>query len=148
LDNIPPSPALRGRGDGGVAQALACDSGSQAKACATPRCEGGETRAPASPAQRQMWFLHQLGQGSDVYTIAYSFRLAGDTDPAALRTALTALAERHAALRTTFTDESGSLEQVIAPPGLVELPVTDLSQQPPVERAAELRRLADGHARA
>src|SRR4029077_17791853 len=48
----------------------------------------GTVRAPASPTQRQIWFLHQLGQGSDVYTIAYSLTMRGTTDPAALQIAL------------------------------------------------------------
>ncbi|HEY1380282.1 MAG TPA: amino acid adenylation domain-containing protein, partial [Gemmataceae bacterium] len=89
------------------------------------------SRYAAGPTQRQIWFLHQLGQGSDVYTIAYTLTLAGHTDAAALRTALAGVVERHPALRTTFDDDGGQLWQVVNPPSAVELPVTDLSAVSP-----------------
>ena len=87
----------------------------------------GTTRTPAGPTQRQIWFLHQLGQGSEVYNIVYSLRFAGRLDPVALQTALTGVVARHAALRTTFDDGGGPLWQVVHPPCRVELPIVDLS---------------------
>src|SRR5205807_4470867 len=51
--------------------------------------------SPAAPAQRQIWFLHQLGQPGDVYTISYAFRLPADVGVDAWRQAFTALAARH-----------------------------------------------------
>ncbi len=92
-------------------------------------------RAPASPTQRQIWFLHQLGQSSDVYTIAYTLHLTGTTDPSILQAALTGVVERHAALRTTFDDDGGQLWQVVRPAAPVEMPTIDLTDHPDPEPA-------------
>ena len=84
----------------------------------------GTVRAPASPTQRQIWFLHQLGQSSDVYTIAYTLTMTGTTDARALQAALSGVVERHEALRTTFDDDGGQLWQVVRPVAPVDLPIT------------------------
>jgi amino acid adenylation domain-containing protein len=101
----------------------------------------GAPRAPAGPTQRQIWFLHQIGQPVDVYNITYTVRLAGKTDVDALRTALTGVVQRHAALRTTFDDGGGQLWQVVHSPQPVELPVDDLPNE------VAVRDLAAGFAR-
>ena len=101
----------------------------------------------ASPTQRQIWFLHQLGQSSDVYAIAYTLILAGATDVTALRTALTGVVARHAALRTTFDDDGGRLWQIVNPPAAVELPIADVSHLSGADRDAAVRDLAADHAR-
>ncbi len=77
--------------------------------------------APASSAQRQLWFLHRLGQSADVYAITYRLHLAGRLDSAALERAFTALSARHDALRTWFVEADGQLWQTIDAPAPVQL---------------------------
>ncbi|HWO59216.1 MAG TPA: amino acid adenylation domain-containing protein [Umezawaea sp.] len=70
---------------------------------------------PLSFAQRRLWFLNDFEPDSTEYNTVFGYRLHGDLDPAAVRAALTALVERHEALRTTFTDVDGFGVQVIRP---------------------------------
>ena len=65
----------------------------------------GWKRAPLSPAQKRLAFLHALTPGSMAYTISGAVRMQGDLDADALEAALDAVVARHASLRTTF--ESG-----------------------------------------
>jgi amino acid adenylation domain-containing protein len=102
-------------------------------------------RALAGPTQRQIWFLHQLGQGSEVYNIAYDFALDGPLNVPALRAALDGVVARHDGLRTTFEEDGGRLWQIVVPPAVVKLSVTDLSADVNGERT--LRQLAGAFAR-
>ena len=108
-----------------MAEAIRAGSVSDGSGRAVAHTSGSD-RAPAGPTQRQIWFLHQLGQGSEVYNIAYGLRLTGRLDAATLQAALTEIVARHAALRTTFDDDGGPLWQVVHPPYPVELPKVNL----------------------
>jgi amino acid adenylation domain-containing protein len=94
---------------------------------------------PLSPAQEQLWFLEQFAPGRATYNIPVPVRLTGPLDEDALRAALTAVAERHEALRTTFGAADGVPYQVVSPPAEVPLALTDLSGVPAGERDAALR---------
>ncbi len=83
--------------------------------------------APASFAQQRLWFLDRLEPGSPVYNLPARVRLQGPLDPGTLRRSLTAILERHEALRTTFAAKDGEPVQVIHPPREAELPVVSLS---------------------
>ena len=106
----------------------------------------GATRTLAGATQRQIWFLNQLGQDSDVYNIAYTLTLSGRTDRAALVAALAGVVARHGGLRTTFDDAGGQLCQIVHPPTPIDLPVTDLTDRPDKESA--VRELCAAFARA
>ncbi|HEX6293433.1 MAG TPA: amino acid adenylation domain-containing protein, partial [Herpetosiphonaceae bacterium] len=84
---------------------------------------------PLSFAQQRLWFLDQLEPGSAAYHLPLVVRLHGTLDVAALHQALSALVERHAALRTTFAQsadgETDQPVQVIAPALDVPLSVSD-----------------------
>ncbi|MEW2508382.1 amino acid adenylation domain-containing protein [Amycolatopsis sp. NPDC047767] len=70
---------------------------------------------PLSDAQRAMWFLHQLAPAGAAYLIAGAAEVRGALDPDALRRAADRLAQRHAALRTTFpTVGDGPVQRVHA----------------------------------
>ncbi|MEV6975746.1 amino acid adenylation domain-containing protein [Kitasatospora sp. NPDC093806] len=70
---------------------------------------------PLSPNQAALWFLHQVAPESPAYLVSAAFRVHGELDPAALRTALAGLAERHAVLRSTFPRTgSGPVQRVHA----------------------------------
>jgi amino acid adenylation domain-containing protein len=94
---------------------------------------------PLSYAQQRLWFLDQLEPGSAFYNLPGAFRLAGALDEAALARALSAIVQRHEALRTTFPAIEGKPIQRVGPPAEVPLPVIDLSGLPEEERRGAVR---------
>ncbi|SCL21425.1 Phosphopantetheine attachment site [Micromonospora pallida] len=98
---------------------------------------------PASSAQRQLWFLEQIYPGRPLNNLNVELRPAGTLRPDPLRAALTALVDRHEALRTTFHQRDGALHQAIAAQaGEVDLSVSDLRDltgEQARDRLAELR---------
>ncbi|HEX4721334.1 MAG TPA: amino acid adenylation domain-containing protein, partial [Pseudonocardiaceae bacterium] len=80
---------------------------------------------PLSAAQRRLWLLDDLTGGTE-YNTGIGLRLTGPVDVDALRTALAALTERHAALRTTFHTVDGTGRQVVAEHAALPLDVIDL----------------------
>ncbi|KUM99159.1 non-ribosomal peptide synthetase [Streptomyces yokosukanensis] len=85
---------------------------------------------PLSYAQRRMWFLHQLGGGSEAWNMTGSFRLTGRLDRAALVAAIRDVVERHEILRTVYvTDDDGELHTRILPieQAAPQVPVVDVA---------------------
>src|SRR5262249_22774298 len=64
--------------------------------------------------QQGLWFLHNLAPESTAYNIARAVKIRAALDVAALRRALSALIDRHAALRTTFATSRGRPIQQVA----------------------------------
>jgi amino acid adenylation domain-containing protein len=64
--------------------------------------------------QQRLWFLEQLTPGSAAYHLQSAFRLSGPLDIGALRAAVQTVVARHEALRTTFIERDGEVEQRIA----------------------------------
>lgn len=63
---------------------------------------------PLAPAQRRLWFIHQLTQGSLAYNVPTAYRLRGPLDPEALERAVHLVVRRHEVLRTCYpADEHG-----------------------------------------
>ncbi|GAA4812204.1 hypothetical protein GCM10023220_49340 [Streptomyces ziwulingensis] len=106
---------------------------------------------PLSAAQQRLWFLDQFQPGGTEYGTATGFRLRGELDTGALRTALDALVARHEPLRTTFGTVDGGGVQIVGPPFAVPVEPVDLTGRPDAERPdaadrllrAELRRPFD-----
>ncbi len=117
---------------------------------------GGATcrlELPSSFSQERLWFLDRLLAGSPAYNVPILLELRGPLAPAALAGALTEVARRHEALRTTFAEvgpsrlvQSGPL-QVIAPPAPFPLPLVDLTGLAEPRRRTEAERLAVAEAR-
>src|SRR5947209_4009787 len=108
---------------------------------------GEADELPLSFAQQRLWLLDQLQPGSPAYNVPKLLRLRGPLDVAALSRALTEVARRHEALRTTFEARHGSPRQRIHPPAPVPLPLSDLSRMPESEREAEAEALLVEEAR-
>jgi natural product biosynthesis luciferase-like monooxygenase protein/amino acid adenylation domain-containing protein/FkbM family methyltransferase len=69
---------------------------------------------PLSPGQRGLWLVQKLDPASPENTVAGA-ALLSDVDPEAIRRAFATLADRHAALRTTFHEEGGEPVQRVHP---------------------------------
>ncbi len=99
---------------------------------------------PASLEQSRYWMLAQIDPGSTASNMAISFELEGPLDPSILEASLSALIERHEALRTLFRMVDGELSQVIVPEARYELTSCDLRESPPeMLEAAIARRLSE-----
>lgn len=119
-------PGAAGSTDANTAANLATNTGASTRSAAP---DTAPRRAPATYAQEQLWFLDLLTPGNPNYNVPFVFTLTGRLDPAALRTALGAVAGRHTALRTVLRREGDELVQVVAPPSDVALPVEDFSRE-------------------
>ncbi|CAL9567060.1 amino acid adenylation domain-containing protein [Streptomyces sp. enrichment culture] len=98
---------------------------------------------PLSSAQRRLWFLDQYEGGSTEYYTGSAYRLRGDLDVPALRTALRGLLARHESLRTTFHEDGGHPVQRVHPAADAPLALDerDLSGLPPADRDEALSAL-------
>ncbi|MFD3505869.1 non-ribosomal peptide synthase/polyketide synthase [Nocardia sp. NPDC058666] len=80
---------------------------------------------PLSPAQQRIWFLNRFDPSAPGYNMPFVIRLRGTADLPALTAALTAVVDRHEALRTVFpaVDVPGGevAQQVIGAPGSVRI---------------------------
>ncbi|MFJ1675389.1 amino acid adenylation domain-containing protein [Streptomyces sp. NPDC088251] len=70
-----------------------------------------------SPAQRRLWFLHQLETFKAAYNIPLVLTLTGELDRPALESALGDLTDRHEILRTVYRENAGVPAQEILAPG-------------------------------
>ncbi|MFF9127540.1 amino acid adenylation domain-containing protein [Streptomyces sp. NPDC014889] len=88
----------------------------------------GTDRFVCSPGQERLHFQHQLDPAAVTYLMPVMLRLQGDVSPEALRSALSAIVDRHETLRTGFElDANHLLTQVVRPAGelTMELAVGD-----------------------
>ena len=86
---------------------------------------------PLSFAQQRLWFLEQMEGLGSVYHIPIALRLSGSLDRSALTRALTAILERHEAVRCGFPSVRGRARLVIAPPQPFQLPIESLAGRSP-----------------
>jgi amino acid adenylation domain-containing protein len=100
----------------------------------------GEAGAPLSSAQQGVWILERMGGCGAAYNVPWSLRLRGPLHERALADALTEVVRRHDALRMRISSAGGDPVQRAAPPGPVDLPVTDLARLPDAERAGAAER--------
>ncbi|MFD7257552.1 amino acid adenylation domain-containing protein [Streptomyces sp. NPDC059874] len=71
---------------------------------------------PLSYAQRRLWFLDRLENGSAGYHLPYALHLRGALDRVALEEALADVVARHESLRTRFPEEAGLPHQEVLDP--------------------------------
>ncbi|WP_229695050.1 non-ribosomal peptide synthetase [Streptomyces lacrimifluminis] len=87
-------------------------------------------RIPLSAAQRRLWLVEQITGSGVAYNFPLVFRLRGDLDLDALRSAVRDVAGRHEALRTRFPEQDGEPYQLIVPAAEAEpeFTVTDCGE--------------------
>lgn len=96
--------------------------------------------SPLAMGQQRMWLGTQRPGGEAAYTIAADFELPRGVDAHALEAALSAVAERHEALRAGFVVDQGRPLMVVHAEAPLVLERVDLRDAP--DPAAEARRLA------
>ncbi|KTT44251.1 peptide synthase, partial [Pseudomonas oryzihabitans] len=113
-------------------------------AALTPARQGPELRAqaldeaPQSHAQQRLWFLAQLEPESAAYHLPGVLELQGALDEQALNSAFTALAARHASLRTLLLSGEPPQQRILPPASVA---VERLPLAAGVDEAAEFARL-------
>jgi amino acid adenylation domain-containing protein len=94
---------------------------------------------PVSAAQRRLWMLWHLDEGSPAYNMPRALLLRGELEADALEAAMRDVVRRHEALRTTFVLAGGEVRQRIDAEPRFALQRVDLSGcTEPLARAAEL----------
>ena len=104
----------------------------------TPEAPGDEDVFifPATAAQKRFWLLDQLVPGGNsALNMPLALGLRGTLEVRALERALNEILRRHESLRTTFHCDKGQLVQVITPRQTMSVPLVDVSDFPPEERA-------------
>ncbi|MDO8278602.1 MAG: amino acid adenylation domain-containing protein, partial [Burkholderiaceae bacterium] len=101
-----------------------------------------EQPAPASFAQRRLWFLEQLADGGPQHNLAVACQLTGALNTMALERAFVEMVHRHAILRTTLVWRDGRLLQKIHPTAPFTLAIDALQSIGAQERESAAHRLA------
>jgi amino acid adenylation domain-containing protein len=106
---------------------------------------------PASFAQEQLWFLHQMEPELSAYNISIAVKAIGRMDQAALEQSLNEIVRRHETLRTVFGVSEGQPAQIITPATREEtrmpLLVCDLQEIRSEDQTKEVQRLTTREAR-
>lgn len=98
--------------------------------------EHGQWR-PASRGQAALWYLDQLQEGAATYAVPLGYWISGPLDLERMDAALTALVERHEALRTTLEDRDGRVWSRLRPPEPVRTEVSSVADRTAAVRLAE-----------
>ncbi len=116
--------------------ALQDDSGQQ-RPPITPAPD--DVTPPLSFAQQRMWFLDQLEPKNPQYNIPSAVRMRGDLDIDILTACLQTVIDRHEVLRTAFKTVDGTPQLTVLEQFVVQIPITDISDEKNKEaRAQEL----------
>ncbi|MGW6460658.1 amino acid adenylation domain-containing protein, partial [Streptomyces sp. NPDC055078] len=99
-------------------------------------------RIALSAAQRRLWLVERITGGGVAYNFPLVFRLRGELDLPALRSALHDVAGRHESLRTRFEEYAGEPYQRIVPAdeAVVPFTVTRCTEAELAERIEEAQR--------
>jgi amino acid adenylation domain-containing protein len=103
---------------------------------------------PLSYAQERLWFLDRMNGGIPEYNIRDAWRMTGELDPAALKSALASLISRHDILRTRFSEVNGIPTQIVDPLYTLSIAEMDLSQLSDSERRKQIAQILRNEARA
>jgi amino acid adenylation domain-containing protein len=69
---------------------------------------------PLSDAQRALWYLDRLHGPTSTYNVPHAVRLNGSIDRSALQRSVQALVQRHACLRSSFSERNGIAHQTVS----------------------------------
>jgi len=103
---------------------------------------GQKTDIPLSYAQRRLWFIDKIGEGSLEYNSSGVFSIEGKLNDIAFEQSLKSLIDRHESLRTCFREFGGEPFQVISDEYDLPLSVHDFTQLTELEALTETQALA------
>lgn len=98
----------------------------------------GEAHIPALPdlpdyeishAQRRLWILSNIDEGSSAYNVPLHQLIEGDLDRIALQRAFEDLVRRHDSLRTTFEIRNDEPRQIVHPEAAAAFEYLDLTKE-------------------
>src|SRR2546427_5178144 len=98
---------------------------------------------PATPQQKQLWFVDQLDRGNPAYNIPLAYELRGLVDAESLDESLHWVLNRHETFRTVFSFCGEKLLQVVSSEVQVRFNRVDLRAVPESSREAACRRAID-----
>jgi amino acid adenylation domain-containing protein len=98
---------------------------------------------PLLGSQQSIWDLQERFPGKTGPTPSRAYRLRGPLSAGALRDSISALIERHEALRSRFVRFDGSPAQIVCAHAAADLPVADLSRLPESTRMTEAQSFFD-----
>src|SRR2546426_444967 len=98
---------------------------------------------PATPQQKQLWFVDQLDPGNPAYNIPLAYELRGLVDAEPLDRSLHWVLNRRETFRTVFSFCGEKLLQVVSPEVQVGFSRVDLRAVPESSREAACRRAID-----
>ena len=116
--SLPISALMRSSGVDALAESIGTMLGADDAAPAAPvsvPAAAGETEFPMSAGQQGLWYAYRRDPSSTPYNVYLPARVRSPLDVGALERTFQLVVERHAALRTTFTDEGGELRQRVHP---------------------------------
>ncbi|MFY2562031.1 amino acid adenylation domain-containing protein, partial [Corallococcus terminator] len=97
---------------------------------------------PLSYSQERLWRLFKANPTSTAYNQPAAYRFKGALNVEALLAAVQGLVDRHASLRTTFSEEDGRPVQKVAESMRIDLPLEDFRGREDAETEL-LRRIAE-----
>jgi len=104
-------------------------------------------RAPASFAQKQLWYLEQIGPATGAYNITGLRRFQGELDLRLAEQALSWLLARHGALRTRFEEHGEELWQSVDDAPALRMDVIDAFSVPATLRKTLIHQEVQARAR-
>ncbi|MDY4342209.1 amino acid adenylation domain-containing protein, partial [Xanthomonas sp. LF07-6] len=104
-------------------------------------------RAPASFAQKQLWYLEQIGAAAGAYNITGLRRFQGELDLRLAEQALSWLVARHGALRTRFEEHGDELWQSVDDAAALRMDVIDAFSVPSTLRKTLIHQEVQARAR-
>jgi amino acid adenylation domain-containing protein/non-ribosomal peptide synthase protein (TIGR01720 family) len=103
----------------------------------------GRQGFPASHAQKRLWVLDRMDDGSAAYNVPVALQLDGALDVDALRRALSLIVSRHESLRTALREVDGEPRQFVDSDITLDVAVLDFRGEPDPDAAARAEASAE-----
>ncbi len=112
------------------------------------RRPAGLAELPLSSLQQRIWFLCTQYTGDASPQVFIIWRIRGELDTTGWRDAVSAVADRHESLRTSFVLRDGAPAQVVNPPRGLATDLIDLTGLPEPQREEQAAQLVAGRTHA
>ncbi len=100
-----------------------------------------DTPAPLSRGQQRLWLLQQLYPDNPFYQYAHAYRFKGNLNIKALLSSFQMVAQRHAVLRTNFSETENGTVQVVHAKANIPTEVIDLQHLTVQKQTVEIENI-------